>query len=142
MFSWLMETKPNGRHPLPMPAALQLPLGSLVRPEVNEVHNPFIVITQIKAMTSSYRDLEAAIQAFGENAKDLRDVLLFMPGKTEDGGWMVVTAYTTKLYFDESGFSEDKVAGAVESWNESFLELKVGYLCRPQNCAPGLMQDA
>ncbi|KAL6702538.1 hypothetical protein ACN47E_001558 [Coniothyrium glycines] len=138
MFSWLMETKPNGRHPLPMPVPLQLPIGSLVRPEVKEVHNPFIVITQIKARTNSCRVLEAAILAFGRKAKDQRDILLFMPGKTEDDGWVVIAAYTTKLYYDESGFSEDKVGGAVESWNESFAEFKVGFLCRPGSCAPGL----
>lgn len=126
-----MESKPNGRHALPMPAALQLPLGSLVRPEVKGVHNPFIVITQIKARTSAYRVVEASIQAFGQKAKDQREILVFMPGKTEDNGWMIVTAYTTKLCYDENGLSEDKMGGAVESWNEYFVELKVGYLCRP-----------
>lgn len=105
-------------------------MGSLVRPEVKEVQNPFIVITEIKAKSESSEDLEAAIQAFGQRAKDQRDVLLFMPGKTEDDGWMVVAAYTTKLYYAGNGFSQDTVGSAVESWNESVVELKAGYFSR------------
>jgi hypothetical protein len=60
-FSWLMDTKPNGRHPLPMPVALQLPMGLFVRPEVRELPDPFIVITQITASLNSYLDPEEAI---------------------------------------------------------------------------------
>jgi hypothetical protein len=55
-----------------------------------------------------------------------------MPGKREDDGWMALAAYSTRISYDEAGFSEHKVEGAVESWNESFVELKVGYRCRPE----------
>lgn len=113
-----------------MPMALQLPLGSMARAELEKAQHPYIVITQMKPAPSSQSRLEAAIQSYGAKAADEGRILLFMPGKTEDGDWVITTAFATETDFKVSGFSKEDAGDTVQSWEETFLELKVGFLGR------------
>ena len=92
------------------------------------------MITQIGFRTEIFSDMEASIMEFGAKAKQIEDVLMFIPGKTENEAW-VMTAYRTKQHFEEKGFlkerfEEGKQERIVEIWKEHYLELKVRYLFR------------
>ena len=135
MLSWLQNAKPNGPYPLPVPVPLQIIRASFVRPAVQEAQDPFVVITHVGCQPEMLSHIEAGIARFSAKVKHVEDVLMFMPGKTDKGAW-VVAAYTSKQSFDEKGFvkrtffDEGTQAGIVEQWEEHFLELKDGYLFR------------
>jgi len=132
MLSWLQNAKPNGIYPLPVPIPLQIMDSSFIRPALKEVQDPFIVITQIEFGAEKFSDIEAGIMDFGEEIKDIEDVLMFLPGKTKKETW-IVAAYRNKQSFEEKGlvqkrFEEGKKERSIQNWNDYFLELKVGYL--------------
>lgn len=107
---------------------------SFVRPAAQKTQDPFIVVTQIEFETDGFSDIEAGIMKFGEEIKDIEDVLMFLPGKTEKETW-IVSAYRNKQIFEERGlvkerFTDGNRERSIRNWNEEFLELKVGYLSR------------
>ena len=83
MLSWLQNAKPNGIHLLPVPIPLQIMDYSFVRPTAKKTQDPFIVVTQTEFEAKELSDIEAEIMEFGEEIKDIEDVLIFLPGKTE-----------------------------------------------------------
>ena len=107
---------------------------SFVRPTAKKTQDPFIVVTQTEFEAEEFSDIKAGIMEFGEEIKDIEDVLMFLPGKTEKETW-IITAYRNKQSFEEKGlvqkrFTEGKKERSIRNWNEVFLELKVGYLSR------------
>lgn len=134
MVSWLQNAKPNGTHPLPVPIPLQIMDCSFVRPTAKKTQDPFIVVTHIEFEIEGFADIEAVLVEFGDKIKDIEDVLMFLPGKTAKETW-IITAYRNKQSFEEKGlvqkrFIEGKQDRSVRTWNEDFLELRVGYLSR------------
>jgi hypothetical protein len=132
MLSWLLNEKPNGTHPLPVPVPLQIAKGSYVRSSRKEEQDPFIVITQIKATEWMLWGIEAAIAQFTAKLGDIEGVLMFMSGKAETETW-VVAAYETKQIFEEKGFAKlrfENGKGIPGIWEEHLLEIEAGYLFR------------
>lgn len=134
MLSWLQNQKPNGTHSLPVPVPLRITKYCFVRPDIKEVQDPFVVITQIKVPAGMFLDIKAGMTEFSAKAKDIEDVLMFMPGKTDTEAW-VVAAYRTRQSFEEKGFAKKSFAKGKQGeitgiWKEHFLELKAGYLFR------------
>ena len=134
MLSWLQTAKPNGTHLLPVPIPLQIMDCSFVRPTAKETLDPFIIFTRIEFEAEEISGIAAGIMEFGEEIKDIEDVLMFLPGKAETNIW-IITAYRNEQDFEEKGlvqkrFTEGKKKSMIRNWNEDFLELKVGYLSR------------
>ena len=105
---------------------------SFVRPTAKETPDPFIVFTQIEFEAEEISGIAVGVIEFGEEIKDIEDVLMFLPGKAEKSIW-IITAYRHKQDFEEKGlvqkrFTEGKKERIIRNWNEDFLELKVGYL--------------
>ncbi|KAL8816737.1 MAG: hypothetical protein Q9223_004305 [Gallowayella weberi] len=128
MLLWLQTAKPNGSHPLPIPIPLQIMDISFVRPIVNHILDPFIVLTQVGCRTEDFFDLKARIIDFGTEIKDTEEVLLFSPGTTEKEVW-IIHAYRNSQDFEERGLSRKKILGVeghdlVTIWNEDVLGLK------------------
>ena len=74
------------------------------------------------------------ITEFREEIKDVEDVLMYLPGRTEMEIW-ILAAYRNKQSFEEKGlvqkrFTEGKRERSIRDWTKDFLELKVGYLSR------------
>ena len=70
----------------------------------------------------------------GEEVRDIKNVLMFLPGKTAKEIW-VITAYRNEQSFQEKGlvkerFTEGEKERGTRTWKEEFLKLKVGYLSR------------
>lgn len=71
---------------------------------------------------------------FGEEVRDVEDVLMFLPGKTAKEIW-IISAYRNEQSFQAKGlvkerFTEGEKERGIRMWKEEFLELKVGYLSR------------
>lgn len=135
MLSWLVNAKPNGTHPLPVPIPLQIMDCSLVRSTAKETQDPFIVVTHIESEAEGFSsDIEARIVQYGAKIRDIDDVLMFLPGKTAKEIW-IISAYSNEQSYEKKGliekrFTEGKKEMSIRTWNEDLFELKVGFLSR------------